>query len=116
MAVELLTAYSGHALDLGTITFTPSAGTLVGTRAILRIGVARSAALVELESDVPPAEGVFTWDDSTGELVVDLAASHVDALQVGYESQVDITIERADGTALHGATYRLLVLPVVGDI
>ena len=93
-----------HALDMGTFTITPSAGSLSGSRAILRIGILGTEATVELESDDPPASGVFTWDDSTGALVVDLAATTINALGVstrlGHVYQV--TIEKSDGTPLVG--------------
>lgn len=108
-------AYRGHALDLGTFTITPSAGSLVGSRAILRIGKSGQLALLEFESDSPPAEGVFTWDDSTGALVVDLAASHVDTLDVG-NNFAQVTIEKADGTPLKGPTSMIVVNDVVRDI
>lgn len=116
-------AYAGHALDLGTFTISPSDGDLAGSRAIVRAGSPGAPALLELESDNPPEEGLITWNPGTGALSLDLAASQVDALEVAGRASgqlslltIDITIEKADGTRLKGPRISLRIFPTVGDI
>lgn len=99
MTAPFYLAYSGHSLDMGVITVTPSieSADLTGSTAILRIGKIGQAALITLDSATPPEEGVFQWDDAGGTLTVDLPASTFEALAIGlYWYQVTITTVDGD--------------------
>lgn len=103
----------GHSIDLGVFTITPSEGDLVGTTARLRIGRRGETHLVELLSQSPPVLGTFTWNDTTGDLAIDLHQSHVDAAGVGlWTYQADVI--RANGTVLEGPSGKFEVRPQVG--
>lgn len=75
-------AQTGHALDMGTFTFEPSVGNLLGTSCELRIG-RNGVARATLSSANPPPNSVMHWEPSTGDLSIDLSEDLIDEIGPG---------------------------------
>jgi hypothetical protein len=99
---------AGHSLDCGSWVITPSAGSLVGSTARMRIGRRGEPALVTLTSTSPPSVGAFVWNDSTGVLAVDLHQDTLAAIPRG-SYVYEITIVKSSGVALAGPSGALVV-------
>jgi hypothetical protein len=81
MTMRNFSTEHGESLDMGTFTLVSTA--LVGSRAILRIGESDESALIEMDSDDPPASPVrFEWSatSSGATLRIDLSVAQIETL------------------------------------
>lgn len=110
-----------HALDMGTITITPSEGTLDGTHAVLRVGRVGKIGSVEslryiLNSEETPDEpALFEWaedveEEGTWNLRVRLSSEIVDAVGVGGWTY-ELSIVTAEDEQLWGEAGTIRIAP-----
>lgn len=101
----------GHSLDLGSRTFAPEEGDLLGSTVEVRIGTIAGLKTL-LTSTAPPANTVMSWTPSTGVLSIDLSESVINAVGVGtwlYE----VTLVRASGRRLFAFSGTIQIVATI---
>lgn len=115
VSIPDLTAYLGHTLHVGALTFTAVSGSFIGSRVVVRVG-RPEATVVQLESDDDDSQ--LTW--SGGVLSAwELTPAQVALIAAADAQSMWITIEEAspsNNVELAAVCNRIEVKPTAPDL